>query len=101
MANEHHQRLLEAEKNAHEKVEAMRRESKAKEDRWANDLEQLRQEKDSRLRQLDREREEQRAAYELRINDLDSKLRSKSWIRAVVYLLYQIWCSNALILIIG
>jgi hypothetical protein len=35
MSGEHQLRLLENEKNCHEKIEAMRRECKQKEDRWA------------------------------------------------------------------
>ena len=77
MSADHHSHLAEAEKTAFDKVEAMRRECKQKEDRWAADIEALRQDKDLRIRLLDREREDQRSQYELKINDLESKLRSK------------------------
>lgn len=77
MSNEHQQKLLEAEKSCHDKIETMRRENKAKEDRWAADTEALRQQKDARIRQIEREREEARSTYETKINDLESKIRSR------------------------
>jgi hypothetical protein len=58
-------------------MEALRADNKAKEDKWAQDLENLRVTKDARIRAIEREREDQRNAYELKINDLESKVRSK------------------------
>ena len=65
------------ERSYNEKVDALRRDNKTKEDQWSNEMESLRSTKDMKIRQLDREKEEQRNAYELRINELDSKIRSK------------------------
>lgn len=48
-----------------------------KEDRWAQELETLRVTKDAKIRSQEREREQQRADNEARINDLESKVRSK------------------------
>jgi hypothetical protein len=59
-------------------LEALRADNKAKEDKWAQDLETLRVTKDARIRAIEREREDQRNAYELKINDLESKIRSKT-----------------------
>ena len=39
------------------------------------EIETLRQQRDSRIRQLEREKEDQRSAYELRISELDSKIK--------------------------
>lgn len=49
-----------------------------KEDRWAQELETLRVTKDAKIRSQEREREQQRADNEARINDLESKVRSKA-----------------------
>jgi hypothetical protein len=43
-------------------------------------LETLRVTKDARIRAIEREREDQRNAYEAKINDLESKIRSKRYI---------------------
>ena len=67
-----------AERTNHAKLEALRADNKAKEDKWAQDLETLRVTKDARIRAIEREREDQRNAYELKINDLESKIRSKT-----------------------
>lgn len=77
MSNENQQKLLENEQKSHSLLDAARKENKEREDRWANELETLRQQKDSRIRALEREKEDQRNVYELKINDLDSKLKSK------------------------
>jgi hypothetical protein len=41
-------------------------------------LEALRQQKDARLRQAERDREDQRNQYETRINALDAQIKSKN-----------------------
>ena len=69
---------MDAERTNHAKLEALRADNKAKEDKWAQDLETLRVTKDARIRAIEREREDQRNAYELKINDLESKIRSKT-----------------------
>ena len=69
---------MDAERTFHAKLEALRADNKAKEDKWAQDLETLRVTKDARIRAIEREREDQRNAYELKINDLESKVRSKT-----------------------
>lgn len=63
----------------HEKLEELRAENKAKEDKWAQEIETLRVTKDARIRSLEREKEDQRSAYETKINDLESKIRSKKF----------------------
>ena len=68
---------MDAERTHHAKMEALRADNKAKEDKWAQELETLRSAKDARIRAIEREREDQRNAYELKINDLESKIRSK------------------------
>jgi hypothetical protein len=77
LTNENQVKLLDAERNFHDKLEQLRRENKAREDQWAVETETLRQQRDARIRQLEREKEEQRGQYEVRINDLDSKIKSK------------------------
>jgi hypothetical protein len=47
-----------------------------KEDKLKADLEALRQQKDAKIRQGEREREEQRNAYELKINGLEVQIKS-------------------------
>jgi hypothetical protein len=69
--------LLEAERSHHEKLETLRRDCKQRDEQNAADIESLRQQKDSKIRQIEREREEQRNVYELKINDLDGKIKSK------------------------
>ena len=71
---------MDAERTYHAKIEALRAENKAKEDKWGQDLETLRVTKDARIRAIEREREDQRNAYEAKINDLESKIRSKRYI---------------------
>lgn len=73
--------MSESERAHHEKLEGLRAENKAKEDRWAQELETLRVTKDARIRSLEREKEDQRSAYEIKINDLESKIRSKKFPR--------------------
>jgi hypothetical protein len=73
--------LLESERAHHEKLEELRAENKAKEDRWAQELETLRVTKDARIRSLEREKEDQRGAYETKMNDLESKIRSKNFFK--------------------
>lgn len=77
MSNEHTAKLLEAEKSFHEKIEALRRENKDSSEKSTLDTESLRQQKDAKIRQMEREKEDQRNLYEVRINDLDSKIKSK------------------------
>ena len=77
LQNENQNKLLEAERTFHERIEQLRRENKAREDQTANEAETLRQQRDAKIRQLEREKEEQRGQYETRINDLDSKIKSK------------------------
>ena len=77
MSNENQQRTLETEKNFHAKIESFRFENKTKEDQWAQEIEALRITKDAKVRQLEREKEDQRDQYEKRINDLENKIRSK------------------------
>lgn len=71
--------MLESERVQHEKLEELRAENKAKEDKWAQEIETLRVTKDARIRSLEREKEDQRSAYETKINDLESKIRSKKF----------------------
>ena len=71
--------MLEAERSHHQKLEGLRADNKAKEDRWAQELETLRVTKDARIRALEREKEDNRNAYETKINDLESKIRSKKF----------------------
>jgi hypothetical protein len=68
---------LDAERTNHAKLEALRADNKTKEDKRAQELETLRSAKDARIRAIEREREDQRNTYELKINDLESKVRSK------------------------
>ena len=77
MSNEQTQKLLEAESACHDKIEALRKENKLKEDKWAQDTESLRQQKDARIRSIEREKEDQRSNFELKINELEGKVRSK------------------------
>lgn len=77
MSAESQAKLLEAERVYHQKAEAARGEAKAREEQLAAELEALRQQKDARIRQGERDREEQRNAYELRINALDAQIKSK------------------------
>lgn len=60
LSNDNQVKLLDAERTFHEKLEQLRRENKAREDQSAADTEALRQQRDSRIRQLEREKEEQR-----------------------------------------
>ena len=71
MSNESSQKLLAAETSHHDKIEALRRENKQKEDSWNAQLEQLRKDKDAKIRQIEREKEEQRNTYETKINILE------------------------------
>ena len=73
------------ERTSHAKLEALRSENKAKEDRWAQELETLRVTKDAKIRSQEREREQQRADYEARVNDLESKVRSKALTSSYLY----------------
>lgn len=68
---------MEAERNFHSKLEAARTENKTAADRAAQELETLRVSKDARIRTQEREKEEQRNVYESRINEMDSKIKSK------------------------
>jgi len=79
ISNDSQQKLLEAERGNHAKLEALRAENKGKEERWAQEIEALRVTKDARIRSIEREREDQRSAYESKINELDSKIRSKGY----------------------
>lgn len=78
LSNESQSRLLETERTFHSKLDAARAEHKQQEDKLKADLESLRQQKDAKIRQGEREREEQRNAYELKINGLDNQIKSKS-----------------------
>ncbi len=40
-------------------------------------MEALRTQKDAKIRQMDRDKEDQRHQYEVKLNDLDSKIKSK------------------------
>ena len=60
LTNDNQVKLLDAERTFHEKLEQLRRENKAREDQSDADTEALRQQRDSRIRQLEREKEEQR-----------------------------------------
>lgn len=40
-------------------------------------METLRTQKDAKIRQMEREKEDQRHQYEVKANDLDSKIKSK------------------------
>jgi len=77
LSNDNQAKLLDAERNYHEKIETLRRENKQHMDQSASDTESLRQQKDAKIRQSEREKEDQRNSYEVRINDLDSKIKSK------------------------
>ena len=79
LSDESTSKLLDTERSHHEKIEALRRENKQAAEQNQADLESLRQQKDSKIRQIEREREEQRNIYELKINDLDNKIKSKSF----------------------
>ena len=58
------------------KLESAMAEHKAKEDALVEERDSLREKKDAQIRQLEREKEEQRDIYEKRINELDLKLKS-------------------------
>jgi hypothetical protein len=68
---------LDAEKSYHTKLEAARADNKQREDKLKADLETLRQQKDAKIRQSEREREEQRSLYETKINSLEHQIKSK------------------------
>ncbi len=69
--------MLEAERTYNSKLEAARNENKNAGERAAAEIETLRVSKDARIRAIEREKEEQRNVYESRINEMDSKIKSK------------------------
>jgi len=62
----------------------MRCEGKRKEDQAASDIETLRSQKDAKIRQQERDKEDQRSQYEVKINNLESNVRSKSRLKHLV-----------------
>lgn len=68
---------MEAERIYKAKLDVLRAENKANEDRWAQDAETLRITKDAKIRAQEKEKEQQRTEYETKINDVESKVRSK------------------------
>jgi hypothetical protein len=77
MSNEHQAKLLEEQRSCNAKVDALRADNKRKEGEWRDETEALRQAKDAKIRQVEREKEDQRHQYEVKVNDLDSKIKSK------------------------
>jgi restriction endonuclease S subunit len=77
MSNDHQSKLLEEQRACNAKIDALRTESKRKEAEWRDETEALRQTKDAKIRQTEREKEDQRHQYEVKVNDLDSKIKSK------------------------
>jgi hypothetical protein len=78
MSNEHQAKLLEEQRSCNAKVDALRADNKRKEGEWRDETEALRQAKDAKIRQVEREKEDQRHQYEVKVNDLDSKIKSKN-----------------------
>ncbi len=79
MSNEHQAKLLEEQRACNAKVDALRADNKRKEAEWRDETEALRQAKDAKIRQVEREKEDQRHQYEVKVNDLDSKIKSNSY----------------------
>ena len=77
MSNEHQAKMLEEQRSCNAKVDALRADNKRKEGEWRDETEALRQAKDAKIRQVEREKEDQRHQYEVKVNDLDSKIKSK------------------------
>lgn len=78
MSNEHQNKLLDEQRAFNTKIDALRADNKRKEAEWRDETEALRQTKDAKIRQVEREKEDQRHQYEVKVNDLDSKIKSKA-----------------------
>ena len=70
--------MLEEQRACNAKVDALRADNKRKEAEWRDETEALRQAKDAKIRQVEREKEDQRHQYEVKVNDLDSKIKSNT-----------------------
>lgn len=78
MSKDHHRKQEDAKNEYHTKLDETERDHKQKQDTLRNEMENLRMEKDAKIRQLEHEKEVQRDAYERRINELEQTIKSNN-----------------------
>jgi Skp family chaperone for outer membrane proteins len=77
--------MEDAKNEFHTKLQTAERDHRQKYDQLHDDMEEMRKEKDAKIRQLTREWEEQRDIYEKRINEMDLIIKSKHYIKLIGY----------------